>query len=215
MQLQHLRTNGRWIDSLCYKTSYSKLYNNPENYRSSSGHMHACSCGLYTHTMFVRTPLRAQPDKTNQKNREKRQIIFLARPAVFDWNYWYFLGRKKSGRVHCCMIQWLIFEINRYNVRAYKRSRELLILAPARIEETLNSRRRRRSSAYMDIYLAYYDTVRLWRKGASKEVNENPSKFFSALQMYCSHLSGVLLSYDSRSTLIRLDRRKNWTGIQD
>ena len=33
----------------------------------------------------------------------------------------------------------------------------------------------------------------------------NPSKFFSALQSYCFRLSVVLLSYDSRSTLIRRD----------
>ena len=35
-----------------------------------------------------------------------------------------------------------------------------------------------------------------------------PSKFFSSLQSYCPHLSVVLLSYDGRSTLIRLDRTK-------
>ena len=39
-----------------------------------------------------------------------------------------------------------------------------------------------------------------------------PSKFFSALQSYCSRLSIVLLSYDSRSTLIRRDRKKNWSS---
>ena len=32
--------------------------------------------------------------------------------------------------------------------------------------------------------------------------------FFSALQSYCSRLSIVLLSYDGKSTLIRLERRK-------
>ena len=37
-----------------------------------------------------------------------------------------------------------------------------------------------------------------------------PSKFFSATQLFCSRLSIGSLSYDSRSTLIRLDRRKNW-----
>ena len=36
-----------------------------------------------------------------------------------------------------------------------------------------------------------------------------PSKFFLALQSFFICLSVVLLSYDSRSTLIRLDRRKN------
>ena len=35
-----------------------------------------------------------------------------------------------------------------------------------------------------------------------------PSIFFSALQSYCSRLSVVFLSYESSSTLIRLDRRK-------
>ena len=35
-----------------------------------------------------------------------------------------------------------------------------------------------------------------------------PSKFFSALRSYCSRLSVGMLSYDSRSTLIRLDHRK-------
>ena len=39
-----------------------------------------------------------------------------------------------------------------------------------------------------------------------------PSKFFSALPSYCPRLSVVLLSYDSRSTLIRLDRRFFWMG---
>ena len=38
----------------------------------------------------------------------------------------------------------------------------------------------------------------------------HPSKFFSALQSYCSCLSVGLLSYDSRSTLIRPDRRKKF-----
>ena len=37
-----------------------------------------------------------------------------------------------------------------------------------------------------------------------------PSKFFSALQSYCPCLSVILLSYDGRSTLIRLDRRKKF-----
>ena len=35
-----------------------------------------------------------------------------------------------------------------------------------------------------------------------------PSKFFSTLKLYCPRLSVVLLSYDSRLILIRLDRRK-------
>ena len=36
----------------------------------------------------------------------------------------------------------------------------------------------------------------------------HPSKFFSAIQSYCSRLPVSLLSYDSRSNLLRLDRRK-------
>ena len=36
----------------------------------------------------------------------------------------------------------------------------------------------------------------------------NPAKFFSAIQSYFSRISVGLLSYDSRSTLIRLDQRK-------
>ena len=44
----------------------------------------------------------------------------------------------------------------------------------------------------------------------------NPSKFLSALQSYCPRLSVILLSYDSRSTPIRLDRRnKIGRGAQD
>ena len=35
-----------------------------------------------------------------------------------------------------------------------------------------------------------------------------PSNFFSAIESYCSRLSVSLLTYDSRSALIRLDRRK-------
>ena len=38
--------------------------------------------------------------------------------------------------------------------------------------------------------------------------HNRPSKFFLALQSFCCRLSVVLLSYDSRSTLIRLDRTK-------
>ena len=41
-------------------------------------------------------------------------------------------------------------------------------------------------------------------------VVSHPSKFFSVLQSYCFRLSVVFLSYDSRSTLIRLDRRKEF-----
>ena len=36
----------------------------------------------------------------------------------------------------------------------------------------------------------------------------HPSKLFSALHTYCSRISVVLLSYNSRSTLIRLDCKK-------
>ena len=38
----------------------------------------------------------------------------------------------------------------------------------------------------------------------------HPSKFFLVLQSYCSRFSVVLLSYDSRSTPIRPDRRKKF-----
>ena len=38
--------------------------------------------------------------------------------------------------------------------------------------------------------------------------SHHPSKFFSALQSFCCRLSVVLLSCDSRSTLIRRDRTK-------
>ena len=45
-------------------------------------------------------------------------------------------------------------------------------------------------------------------------VSNCPSKYFPALQSFCSSLSVVLLSYDSRSTLIlRLDCRKKMEGI--
>ena len=44
-------------------------------------------------------------------------------------------------------------------------------------------------------------------------VSQLPSKFFSVLQSYCSRSSVGLFSYDSRSTLIRLDWRKNLDGI--
>ena len=37
-----------------------------------------------------------------------------------------------------------------------------------------------------------------------------PSKFFSAIQLYCSRLSVSLLSYDSRSTLFWLESRKKF-----
>ena len=43
--------------------------------------------------------------------------------------------------------------------------------------------------------------------------HKSPSKFFSAFQWYCSRLSVVLLSYDSRLTLIRLDCWKNWSSL--
>ena len=40
-----------------------------------------------------------------------------------------------------------------------------------------------------------------------------PSKFFSAFQSYCPRSSVVLLSHDSRSTLVWLDgRKKNWSS---
>ena len=37
-----------------------------------------------------------------------------------------------------------------------------------------------------------------------------PSKFFLALQSFCCRVLVVLLSYDSRSTLIRIDRTKKF-----
>ena len=40
----------------------------------------------------------------------------------------------------------------------------------------------------------------------------NPSNFFSAIQSYCSGLLVGLLPYDGRSTLLRLNRRKNMYG---
>ena len=42
----------------------------------------------------------------------------------------------------------------------------------------------------------------------AEKVLSGPSKLLSALQSYCSHLSAVLLSYDGRSTLTWLNRRK-------
>ena len=39
-------------------------------------------------------------------------------------------------------------------------------------------------------------------KVSSLFLTSSPSKFFSSLQSFCCHLSVVLLSYDSRSTLI-------------
>ena len=41
-------------------------------------------------------------------------------------------------------------------------------------------------------------------------INSYPSKFFSALQSYCPRISVALLSYDSRSTILRLDRRNKF-----
>ena len=41
-----------------------------------------------------------------------------------------------------------------------------------------------------------------------------PFKFFSALQSYCPRFSVILLSYNSRSTLIRMDCKKNWLRWQ-
>ena len=43
---------------------------------------------------------------------------------------------------------------------------------------------------------------------STTDVAVYPSKFFSALQLYCFRLSVGMLSYNSRLTLIRLDRRK-------
>ena len=42
---------------------------------------------------------------------------------------------------------------------------------------------------------------------------DSPSKFFLALQSYCPRLSVVLLSYDSRSTLIRQDRTEKFGRV--
>ena len=41
-----------------------------------------------------------------------------------------------------------------------------------------------------------------------------PSKFFSPLQSYCPRLSVVLLSYDSRSTLIRRDGKEKFGRVR-
>ena len=42
---------------------------------------------------------------------------------------------------------------------------------------------------------------------------DSPSKFFLVLQSYCFRFSVVLLSYDSRSTPIRPDRRKKFGRV--
>ena len=42
-----------------------------------------------------------------------------------------------------------------------------------------------------------------------------PSKIFSAIQSFCSRLSIGLLSYDSRSTPIRLDHRKKFGRVMN
>ena len=42
----------------------------------------------------------------------------------------------------------------------------------------------------------------------------SPSKFLSALQLYCSCFSVGLFSYDSRSTLLRLNRRKKYGWME-
>ena len=47
-----------------------------------------------------------------------------------------------------------------------------------------------------------------WFNARTFQIVVVPSKFFSALQSYCSRLSVGLLSCDSRSTLVQLDRRK-------
>ena len=47
----------------------------------------------------------------------------------------------------------------------------------------------------------------VWRTG-SVHRQSNPSKFFFVLQSFCCRLSVVLLSYDSRSTLIWLNQSK-------
>ena len=44
--------------------------------------------------------------------------------------------------------------------------------------------------------------------------SDYPSKFFLALQSFCSRLSVVLLSCDSRSTLIRRDRTKKFGRVE-
>ena len=45
-------------------------------------------------------------------------------------------------------------------------------------------------------------------------IQDYPSKFFSALQSYCSRLSIVFLSCDSKLTLIQLDLRKKFGRVE-
>ena len=53
-----------------------------------------------------------------------------------------------------------------------------------------------------------------FRRGELHEVEiANSSNFISAIQLYCPHISVVLLSYDSRSTPIWLDGWKKLDGI--
>ena len=59
----------------------------------------------------------------------------------------------------------------------------------------------------------YILLVRQMKAEDRQNIVDVPSKFFSTVQSYCPRLSVVLLSYDSRSTLIRLDRRKNLVEV--
>ena len=60
--------------------------------------------------------------------------------------------------------------------------------------------------------LSFYVMINSLAAGVTKEKGLLPVKFFSAVQLYCSRFSVGLLSYDSISTLLRLDCRKNWTA---
>ena len=60
------------------------------------------------------------------------------------------------------------------------------------------------------VYLLLYES-KPTNKQEQYDRMPDPSKFFSPLESYCSRLSVGLLSYDSRLTLIRLDRRKKWS----
>ena len=64
------------------------------------------------------------------------------------------------------------------------------------------------ASSHIKVNLILYNS-----KPAEIQVHY-PSKFFTPLQLCWSHLSVGLLSYDSRWTLIRVDRRKKFGRVQ-
>ena len=55
-----------------------------------------------------------------------------------------------------------------------------------------------------------FGKISCMHKRCMNRYTDSPSKFFLALQSYCCCLSVVLLSCDSRSTLIRRDRTKKF-----